>query len=178
MEHFRMSNAPRIRESGLGYYLHDGSTAFRFQLSGVLSGDGVRELEQTWRTASSVIGGRCLVVDLSFVTGMDRAGRELLATWQVEGACIVVTSSAAKERIESLMNRPVTLLGTKPKPYTWPPFRVAPRWVAALLVLLFPTTVGTVNLCGANSTSANCANCAGMRTRGSSNGEGCRPSPR
>ncbi len=124
------------------YHIHDGSTAFRFQLSGDLSGDGVRSVEQTWLTASSVIGARSLIVDLSSVTRMDRAGRELLETWRGEGASIVVTSCAAKDRIEAMIDRPVTLLGA-PKPHTWFPIRVAPRWVAALLVLLFPATVTT-----------------------------------
>jgi anti-anti-sigma regulatory factor len=138
---FRMSKALHTKKSDLAYHIHDGSTALRFQLSGDLSGSGVRDLHQAWRTASSIIGGRCLVVDLSAVTGMDHAGRELLETWQVEGARTVATSSAAKARIESMMDRPVTLLGTNPKRYAWPPFCVAQRWVAALLALFFPAPV-------------------------------------
>ena len=142
-----MSNAPGTKKSDPAYYIHDGSTAFRFQLSGDLSGDGVRDLEQTWRTASSAFGGRPLVVDLSSVTGMDHAGRELLETWQLEGASMVVTSSAAKDRIESMMDRPVTLLGTNPKQSSWPLFRVAPRWMMAFLVVLYPAAAGTVSRC-------------------------------
>ena len=45
------------------------------------------------------------------------AGRELLEKWRVEGAGIVVSSSAAKDRIESMMDLPITLLGTKTKQY-------------------------------------------------------------
>jgi hypothetical protein len=37
--------------------------------------------------------------------------------WRVEGAGIVVNSSAAKDRIESMMDLPITLLGTKTKQY-------------------------------------------------------------
>jgi hypothetical protein len=153
-----MSNSARTRKNDLVYHIHDGSAAFRFQLSGDLSGHGVRDVEQTWRTASSVIGGRCLVVDLSSVTGMDPAGRALLEIWQVEGASMVVTSSSAKDRIESMMDLPVTLLGTNPKRYAWAPFHVASRWVAALLVLLFPGAGTAANRGGTKSTSAGSTN--------------------
>src|ERR1019366_3801977 len=123
-----MSNSARTRKNDLVYHIHDGSAAFRFQLSGDLSGHGVRDVEQTWRTASSVIGGRCLVVDLSSVTGMDPAGRALLEIWQVEGASMVVTSSSAKDRIESM------------------------------LVLLFPGAGTAANRGGTKSTSAGSTN--------------------
>jgi len=135
---FSMSNAIHIKKSDLVYHIHDGSTALRFELSGDVSGAGVRDLQLAWRTASSTIGGRCVVVDVSAVTGMDHAGRELLKAWQVEGARTVATSSAAKARIESMLDRPVTLFGTNPKRYAWLPFRVARGWAAALLALLSP----------------------------------------
>ena len=107
------------------YHIHDGTDAFRFQLSGDLAGVGVREVEQTWRTASSVIGDRGLVVDLSSVTSVDPSGRELLERWREAGARIIVTSIAAQQRIESMMNLPVTLVGTVPEPSAWLPFRLS-----------------------------------------------------
>jgi hypothetical protein len=57
----------------LQYYMHDGSTAFRFELAGNLNDEGAHKLDQAWRTASSVIGDRRLIVDMTFVTGR-RAG--------------------------------------------------------------------------------------------------------
>jgi hypothetical protein len=60
---------------------------------------------------------RVSLVDLTLVTGIDHAGRELLEKWRVEGAGIVVNSSAAKDRIESTMDLPMTLLGKKTKQY-------------------------------------------------------------
>jgi len=113
-----------MSKNDLVYYIHDGSAAFRLQLSGDLSGEGVRDLEQTWRTASSVIGERRLVVDLSLVTGVDLAGRELLEAWQAEGAWLVATTKAER--------------------YTWPSLRLAARWAAAFVMLLFPATVGKI----------------------------------
>ncbi len=53
------------------YYLHDGSHAFRFQLRGRLSLETVRDLEQAWRTASSTIGERQVVFDISGLTTID-----------------------------------------------------------------------------------------------------------
>jgi len=54
--------------SDFRYYMHDGSAAFSFELAGRLSDEGARELQQTWQTASSMIGNRSLIVDLSYVT--------------------------------------------------------------------------------------------------------------
>jgi len=92
------------------YHIHDGATSFRFQLSGNFSGDGVRSVEQTWLTASSVIGTRALIVDLSSVTRMDEAGRELVETWRAEGATIVVTASAPGDRRKRLSHVAAQLL--------------------------------------------------------------------
>jgi len=92
----------RRPNAGLQFYLHDGSTEFRFKLSGHLSDHGARELEQTWRTASSTIGARKLVVDLSRVTGIDEAGRGLLLMWHREGAILVTDSGVASALLHSI----------------------------------------------------------------------------
>lgn len=44
------------------------------------------ELENSWRTASSVLRGRTLVLDLREVSSTDEAGKQLLARMQMEGA--------------------------------------------------------------------------------------------
>ena len=69
----------------LNYYLHDGSGEFRIQLAGHLSQGNARDLEEAWRTASSTIDGKCLIVDLSHVTSIDVSGRELLDKWHAHG---------------------------------------------------------------------------------------------
>jgi hypothetical protein len=53
----------------LQYYMHDGPSAFRFELSGELDHQGACRLDRDWRTASSTLGGRRLVVDITFLTG-------------------------------------------------------------------------------------------------------------
>jgi ABC-type transporter Mla MlaB component len=138
-----------MRKSNFLYYMHDGATAFRLELSGDLSLDSVRELEQAWRTASSMIGERCLVVDLSYLASIDDAGRELLDKWHAQGARFVAISSEAQARIQSMIGRPITLLGTTPKAFTWLPFRTSALWLA-IFVLLFPPATSAANQCRAD----------------------------
>ena len=44
----------------LEYYMHDGMTAFRFELKGIVDAEGSRQLERAWRAAASIIGDRTL----------------------------------------------------------------------------------------------------------------------
>lgn len=47
------------------------------------------ELERSWRTASSVLRGKSVVVDLTDVTSIDEAGEQLLVRMQKEGAHLI-----------------------------------------------------------------------------------------
>jgi anti-anti-sigma regulatory factor len=49
-----------------------------FVLLRELVGGFVRELEHAWTTANSALGARELIVDISGLTHVDAAGRELL----------------------------------------------------------------------------------------------------
>ena len=76
-----MANRKGLRKAmkdDFSYYLHDGSRAFRFQLRGRLSLETVRDLEQAWRTASSTIGERQVVFDISDLTTIDASGQDVL----------------------------------------------------------------------------------------------------
>src|SRR5258706_14114293 len=122
----------------LHYHLHDGSSEFRFQLSGHLSHGGARDLERAWRTAASVIDGKRLIVDLSQVTSVDASGSELLDKWHAQGARLVVTSSEAHARIQVTTGVAITLLDPIPNPSTWLRCRAATPCLVALFVFLFP----------------------------------------
>ena len=111
------------------YYIHDASSAFRFKLSGPLRGQDALELEQCWRTALSAIGGRDFVVDVSELTTVDDAGRELLDLWRRQGARFVAKSDQPPASIEWIMERSFRL------------FRVAAFPVAVALSLLVPIAV-------------------------------------
>ena len=67
--------------SDFRYYIHDGRTALSFELASRLSGDSARRLRQIWRTASSMIGDRSLIVALSYVTGVEVVAWQLLLEW-------------------------------------------------------------------------------------------------
>jgi ABC-type transporter Mla MlaB component len=94
----------------LQYYMHDGPSAFRFELSGELDGEGARRLDRDWRTASSTLDGRRLVVDITFLTGVDQAGRALLVAWHRAGAHFVTNSENARALAESVLGQPLSQL--------------------------------------------------------------------
>jgi len=73
----------------MDYYQHDGATTFRFQLAGELAGPGVTDLEHAWKTASSIMDGKQLIVDVSKVTGADPIGLQLLRRMLGAGARLV-----------------------------------------------------------------------------------------
>jgi ABC-type transporter Mla MlaB component len=114
-----MKAATRRNGPGLTYYLHDESGAFRFQLAGDLSQDGVPDLDQARQTASSVFGGRRWIVDVTGINSIDAAGSELLDKWYGLGAQLLVTAAEAKARIQPLTNAPITFLGTNSGAGRW-----------------------------------------------------------
>lgn len=137
-----------MKDSPLQYYMHDGPSAFRFELAGHLTEEGARRLDQDWRTASSVIGDRCLIVDMTFVTNMDDYGRELLARWNTEGARFVANSKRSRELAESITGQPLPdgdrdLRPAPPWNMTWRSFR---PFVVALTALLFPAGINATTL--------------------------------
>ncbi|MCC6859144.1 MAG: STAS domain-containing protein [Bryobacterales bacterium] len=67
-------------------YQHDNSDAFRFHLIGPLNAHTAPELERCWFSASSVLGSRPLIVNLSEMSAIDEAGARLLARLRDSGA--------------------------------------------------------------------------------------------
>src|SRR5882672_9300662 len=96
-----------MKSQTLQYYMHDGPSAFRFELAGDLDNPGAHELYQAWRTASSVIGDRALIVDMTFVTGAEEDGRSLLAGWHAEGAQLIARSKVSRELAEAIIGEPL-----------------------------------------------------------------------
>jgi hypothetical protein len=90
------------------YYMHAGSAAFRFELDGDLDAGDAARLEQEWHGASLTIGNRVLVVDMSFVTGIDEAARSLFRRWYARGAEFAAGSKESRELVESITERPYT----------------------------------------------------------------------
>jgi ABC-type transporter Mla MlaB component len=135
-----MNNPSRRKRNELVYYMHDGSAAFRFRLVGDLSRDTMQDLEQARQTASSIIGRRCLIADLTGLTSIDSAGGELLKEWHAIGAQLTVNSSEARARLQLMTGVPIAVAGTRQEPSKWLPSRVAALWLAALLALILAAT--------------------------------------
>jgi hypothetical protein len=91
------------------HYMHGGPAAFRFELAGDLNAGDAAKLEQEWRSASLTIGNRVLVVDLTFVTGIDQAARTLFRRWYACGAEFAASSKRSRELVESITERPYTM---------------------------------------------------------------------
>jgi ABC-type transporter Mla MlaB component len=128
------------------YYMHEGPAAFSFELSGKLSSEAARELEQARRSASFVARGRSLIVDLSYVTQVDAAGQELLRRWYDDGAQLVAKPAEARGIVESITGQPAEFIPTTAQHQTWLPFRVAALWVIALVALFTSATTFAADL--------------------------------
>jgi hypothetical protein len=126
----------------LRYYLHDGPSAMRFKLAGRLAGSEVAELEQCWRTALSSLGSRRFLIDVSEVTDIDAAGRELMELWERTGGLFVAKSDQSRSFVESIVGHELPFVDTG---VTAPPSRISLRLAALSLgiatSLLLPATV-------------------------------------
>jgi hypothetical protein len=92
-----------MRNQDLEYYLHDGPSAFRFQLTGIINDQGARRLEQVWLTASSLIGDRRPIFDITLVTSVDNYGRAMLLRLHQGGAQLVAGSNSSRTLVESIL---------------------------------------------------------------------------
>ncbi len=91
--------------SNLDYFIHDGSDAFRLKIIGDLCGPGVASLDQAWRTASSLLRGRLLIVDLVSLGAADEYGRDLLLGWHRIGAKIIARSEETRMFVAAAVAR-------------------------------------------------------------------------
>jgi len=101
---FRRALAP---QTIMDYYQHDGATTFRFQLAGDLAGPGVMDLEHAWQTATSIMDGKQLVLDVSNVTGADAMGMQLLKRMLGSGARLVSAEPPASPDLLRSLGAPV-----------------------------------------------------------------------
>jgi len=68
------------------YYIHDSVSTLRFQLIGDLRAANVFELNGSWETARTTLGGRRFLLDVSQLYGTDAEGRAWLIKMQQSGA--------------------------------------------------------------------------------------------
>jgi len=143
-----------MKSQTLQYYMHDGPAAFRFELAGELNNEAARDLAQAWRTASSMIGDRALVVDITFVTSAGRDGRSLLARWYAEGAQLIARSKVSRALAEAIVGAPLPEFASPSiagAVRTWLPFHTSfggPKLKMMFLVaaMLLPVRAHAANL--------------------------------
>jgi ABC-type transporter Mla MlaB component len=111
----------------MDYYQHDGATTFRFQLAGELAGPWVTDLEHAWQTASSIMRGKQLVLDVSDLTGADSLGLQLLRRMLGAGARLVSAEPPASPDLIRSLGAPIAF---KPRPR---PARNAWGWAHRIL---------------------------------------------
>lgn len=84
-------------------FQHDSARTFRFVLRGDLAGSWVRELEQRWITAQSIMHGKELLVEVSSLDNADEAGMDLLSRMRDAGARLTTSRPArAPQLLQSL----------------------------------------------------------------------------
>jgi hypothetical protein len=138
-----------MRTQALNYYLHDGPVAFRFELTGPMTGEGARSIEQVWWTAGSLIGDRRPIIDMTFVTSVDDQGRALLTRWHNEGAQFVANTKASRTLAESILGASIPEPAAETRRWwPFPPgfFRPAAGIPWLLASLLFAFAANAANL--------------------------------
>ena len=85
---FGRARAIHLSEVMLRITIHEDGKVCRLELAGRLDGPWVAETEKAWR--GPLGADRKIEMDLRQLTGIDDAGRDLLATIQRAGACLIV----------------------------------------------------------------------------------------
>jgi len=106
-------------EDDFNYYMHDGPAAFSLEVAGRISDSAVRDLEQAGRVAFPTLEGRSFVIDLSYVTRVDKAGRRLLRDWHAAGAHLVATRPQARAIVASITGQPFDVIPQAAPYSTW-----------------------------------------------------------
>jgi hypothetical protein len=83
--------------------VHEDGDQCRLELAGKLGGPWVAETEYVWRSAPC--SDKELEVDMREVTGVDDAGRELLAAMHRAGACFTAEGWAMITLIEEITGK-------------------------------------------------------------------------
>ena len=117
---FMMWRSGCLLRSVMQHYIHGGPAAFRFELAGDLNAGDAAKLEQERRSASLTIGNRAIVVDLTFVTGIDEAARNVFKRWYARGAEFTAGSRQSRELVESITGHPYN--GESPHEPTYQPW--------------------------------------------------------
>ncbi|MEO8131856.1 MAG: TolC family protein [Bryobacteraceae bacterium] len=101
---------------------------FRLQLEGRLATAWVTELQQCWKTASSAVESKALVVNLDDVCFVDASGMALLAEMHRAGATFTAATPYQREIVEEITGQPTP---------EGDPSAVPTPWIRKLVSALF-----------------------------------------
>jgi hypothetical protein len=129
------------RTDDFNFFMHDLATSFRIQVQGNLSRKAVMQMEQSWRTASSVIGTREFIIEIGDVNSIDPDGHVLILKWHQAGARFVTRSLPVQQWVSAITGQPVTpdvqdAESAGNDRYSW--FRALALAFVPLIALLFP----------------------------------------
>jgi hypothetical protein len=95
-------------------YLHDSVKTFEFVLQGELTDDAVQSLDQAWITATSILDGKEVFVDVSALTAANAEGIELLHRITASGARLRAALPPHSEEFLRSLGAPVAALSRRP----------------------------------------------------------------
>ena len=104
LRRFGTPRAIHIGDVMLRITIHEDGKVCRLELAGRLEGPWVAETENAWRF--SLGPDRKIEVDLRQLTGVDNAGRDLLAAIHRAGACLIVEGVWLNALIGDLTSEP------------------------------------------------------------------------
>ena len=90
----------------MAIYIHDEADRLRLRVTGDLDDFATEELASCWKTASSVVGQRPLVVDLTGLYTAQASGRNLLETLHRQGVQFLTASEFQAELVAGVTGKP------------------------------------------------------------------------
>jgi outer membrane protein TolC len=85
--------------------LHDGPEALTFQVEGKLVGAWAKELEHSWKTASSIRNRKVLIVDLTETSYIDDEGKRVLGKLFRDGAFFRTAGAMTSAIVEEITGK-------------------------------------------------------------------------
>jgi hypothetical protein len=95
-------------------YIHDGPASLAFVLVGGLTRSSTQDLEHSWRTATSILRGKQLIVNLAELTDVDDAGVRLLARMSQSGARLITGSNSVDALARDISGRTPVVIPSPP----------------------------------------------------------------
>ena len=92
----------------MAIYIHDEAAQLRLRITGDLDERAAKELASCWTTASSVVGHRKIVVDLTGLVTAEALGRRFLEALHQEGVEFLAKSEFQTQLIAGLTGKLVS----------------------------------------------------------------------